>query len=343
MRPLLSISVAIIVTSTALSQSPPKPNQGEVPPIPAERRTELIESLKQAAKTRGDQTELKRSIKEYEVKIETAKKGTVDPRAAGIVAAANGSKITFPSAAAKEKHLKGLQDQIAKWKDALDKPITDPTYLVPALPVEMKVGAFGRFGTKEVRVEKVVDDTTAIITTWRLVPVARAVNNVPVVQSETVATTVCVSGIDTAKMADESITELPNAFYTAGNRKVGGRTYFNLVAVKFTPEEIDAITSASGGGNKVGSVNEKSGVPQIGEKVRILRAEWGAGDRKADVTERVANLIGQGKAVLVDGPMLGPDPAPNVSKILRVKVQIGDQILQFSIPDRGEFQIGPSK
>lgn len=88
-----------------------------------------------------------------------------------------------------------------------------------------------------------------------------------------------------------------------------------------------------------GSRPARPGQPQV----RVISAVWGAGNRNADVTERVASLLAEGKTVVVNGPELGTDPAPNVMKSLRLKLQVGDQILEMTIPDRGEFRLTPAK
>jgi len=100
--------------------------------------------------------------------------------------------------------------------------------------------------------------------------------------------------------------------------------------------------SKSGGTRPVAGVPPKLG-RVAPNQVRVISATWGAGNRNADVTERVAALLAQGRPVVVDGPVLGTDPAPNVSKTMRLRLQVGEQVLELTIPDRGELRLSPGR
>jgi len=105
---------------------------------------------------------------------------------------------------------------------------------------------------------------------------------------------------------------------------------------------------ATGGGTKTVFVleGEKAKAAdglRVKPAVQVISAIWGVGKKQADVTERVAELLAKGKTVVVDGPVLGPDPAPNVMKSLKLKLKIGEQVLDLTIPDRGEFTLTSPK
>ena len=101
--------------------------------------------------------------------------------------------------------------------------------------------------------------------------------------------------------------------------------------------------------NKNGGVRPEGKTPRAGRnpavklQIKVLSAFWGAGDRQSDVAERITELFSQGKSISVNSPDLGTDPAPNVNKILRIKVQVGEQILELTIPDRGELKLSAAK
>ena len=97
---------------------------------------------------------------------------------------------------------------------------------------------------------------------------------------------------------------------------------------------------ASGIPSKPGSVLPKA--LNTG-KVEILLAMWGAGNKNSDVTDTIRQLLAQGKTVVVNAPDLGTDPAPNTDKTLRITVKIGEQVLQMTIPDRGELKLTTGK
>lgn len=105
---------------------------------------------------------------------------------------------------------------------------------------------------------------------------------------------------------------------------------------------------AAGGGTKTVFVLEGEKVkaapgPRAQPQFQVVSAVWGAGKKQTDVTERVAELLAKGKTVIVDGPVLGTDPAPNVLKSLKLKVKIGDQVLDLTIPDKGELSLTSPK
>jgi len=54
---------------------------------------------------------------------------------------------------------------------------------------------------------------------------------------------------------------------------------------------------------------------------QVMRAEWGAGDRRVDVTERVRALLSSNGQVKVNNTNLGGDPAEGAKKVLRIRAR----------------------
>src|SRR5258708_23987541 len=54
---------------------------------------------------------------------------------------------------------------------------------------------------------------------------------------------------------------------------------------------------------------------------QVMRAEWGAGDRRGDVTERARALLSGNGQVKVNNTNLGGDPAEGSKKGLRIRAR----------------------
>ncbi len=54
---------------------------------------------------------------------------------------------------------------------------------------------------------------------------------------------------------------------------------------------------------------------------QVMRAEWGAEDRRVDVTNRVRVLLSGGGTVKVNNTNLGGDPAEGAKKVLRIRAR----------------------
>ena len=161
-----------------------------------------------------------------------------------------------------------------------------------------------------------------------------------------------IVGIEDARNGNGKYTtwvmvKAPTAGITDGKFWRGGEwkdvTGIDVLAVTGT-----TVYKTAGGGTKTVFVLEAEKAkavvgPQAKPQIQVISALWGAGKRHADVTERVSDLLAKGKTVIVDAPVLGPDPAPNVLKTLTIKIQVGDQILDLTIPDRGELKLTPKK
>ena len=65
------------------------------------------------------------------------------------------------------------------------------------------------------------------------------------------------------------------------------------------------------------------GGPANGFGWQVMRAEWGAGNRQADVTNRVRQMLSGNGQVKVNNTNLGGDPAPGADKLLRVAARDG--------------------
>lgn len=70
---------------------------------------------------------------------------------------------------------------------------------------------------------------------------------------------------------------------------------------------------------------------------RVMWAEWGAGDRFADVTQRVRELLSGEGTVKVNNANLGGDPAIGAKKVLRISVRDRNgAVRQFSF-EEGQY------
>lgn len=54
---------------------------------------------------------------------------------------------------------------------------------------------------------------------------------------------------------------------------------------------------------------------------RVLDADWGAGNRRVDVTDRVRQLLSGNGRVKVNNTNMGGDPAPGADKVLRIRAR----------------------
>jgi hypothetical protein len=197
--------------------------------IPPEKRKKMMEDIIEAAKNGGNKSVMEKRLKELESKLEAAQNGKIDSSARGIIL---GTSITFPSDASKEAFIKDTQNSLEKLKVSIQKLGDDPAHFTPSLP-RPKVGAYGRFDyNKELLVISVVDKSSAIIKANRIDRTLGV---------EVVHDRYLVSGIDTSGMADNVTTELTQVFFVVGTKKVGGSTYFELVPVEFTKDEIEAV------------------------------------------------------------------------------------------------------
>src|SRR5262249_45379698 len=142
-----------------------KPDKADQSTIPADKRAEIIDVLKKAAKKYSEGPKSKQALDELQNELEAAKKGRVSSKVTRTVRGRDG-EVTYPSAKAKDRDIKDLEEQIAKAKEPGGKPITDPAMLVSILPLETKVGELGRLYPGKVRVDQVVDGSTAIITNY---------------------------------------------------------------------------------------------------------------------------------------------------------------------------------
>lgn len=96
----------------------------------------------------------------------------------------------------------------------------------------LKVGDFGRLGRGLFpKIDKVVDKTTVVILVNRYTTPTKFAKK-----------PLLISGIDTSKMADGMGSPPDRVYYVAGNKKVDGKTYFELVPLLLTDEELDTIT-----------------------------------------------------------------------------------------------------
>ncbi len=64
---------------------------------------------------------------------------------------------------------------------------------------------------------------------------------------------------------------------------------------------------------------------------QVMYADWGSGNRRADVTQRVRTMISGNGMVRVNNQNLGGDPAVGADKVLRISARDGrGQVQQFS-------------
>jgi hypothetical protein len=79
------------------------------------------------------------------------------------------------------------------------------------------------------------------------------------------------------------------------------------------------------------------GGPGNGPGWQVMRADWGAGNRRVDVTNRVRQMLSGNGQVKVNNSNLGGDPAVGADKVLRISARdVQGQIRQFSFRE-GEF------
>jgi len=77
-----------------------------------------------------------------------------------------------------------------------------------------------------------------------------------------------------------------------------------------------------------------------GPVLMITKAEYGAQDTWADVTQALTDAVQAGRASAEDtNELLGGDPVPRVVKQLRVSYTLGGEPRQVEIPENGEFEV----
>jgi hypothetical protein len=206
--------------------------------IPADARKKVFEAIKtEAAKrpaVRQQQAELK-------ALLEHANAGVVDKSKKDVFVPPKIDKknpIRFPSAAARSDYVKDLEAKINKTIDQLRGPDDAPESFAPEVSVN-GVGSWGVFAQKVVTVDRVINKNTAVIKT-RTETTAKPLDGKEVL--------VLVEGVDTSKYADNQNVGRPaGVFYVTGNQKVGGQTYFHLVAVTFSADEVKELTRLAKG------------------------------------------------------------------------------------------------
>lgn len=72
------------------------------------------------------------------------------------------------------------------------------------------------------------------------------------------------------------------------------------------------------------------------KEFKILKAFYGTKEKWLDVTEKVADAIGQGKEILVDNALF-TDPVPKKPKQLVIIYTVNDQIKSLSVSERGKL------
>jgi len=106
-------------------------------------------------------------------------------------------------------------------------------------------------------------------------------------------------------------------------------------------KELDAFLKS--GGSRVAANLPKATPSQTNAfgnaKVRFISAEYGVDGKNINVTERIVELLAQEKSIMVDVTLFQSDPAVHVSKSLKLKLQIGDQTLELTIPDGGKLKL----
>ncbi len=84
--------------------------------------------------------------------------------------------------------------------------------------------------------------------------------------------------------------------------------------------------------------------PASGRKLTIVKAGYGAGDKTADVTEKVrAAANGSSLSIVADNRLAGSDPAPNVVKELRVEYSLEGRTQTATVKEGETLQIGETR
>ncbi|MFA6290814.1 MAG: DUF3395 domain-containing protein [Victivallales bacterium] len=78
-----------------------------------------------------------------------------------------------------------------------------------------------------------------------------------------------------------------------------------------------------------------------GEKLEIIKAEYGAKDKWTDVTAVVKSKIADGVLKVDASNDLCEDPAPGLGKILKITVKAGDKQAVFKCEERKSIEIKP--
>ena len=241
---ILGIFGEVSVAQESKNQHPDRTNS-----LSADQRIRIVQSIKEIVNKRSEAPQFKEAVRELEVELDAAKNGKVDSRVKGVVVRANGTKISYQSQKVKDEYVNGIEKRIAAMKESARKPIDDPVMYAPLLPMETKVGAFGKFLGK-VRIDHVVDKTTAVVTNYRVETTGYGERNQPAERAEAVPLVYCISGLDTSTMADGALVDMPGVFAVVGNRRVGIRTLFNLVQVQFDRKDVDLINGLAPGTGK---------------------------------------------------------------------------------------------
>jgi HEAT repeat protein len=78
---------------------------------------------------------------------------------------------------------------------------------------------------------------------------------------------------------------------------------------------------------------------RVAKVVVIVKAEYGANDKWADVTDRLAAAIHNNTLSITAGNDLAGDPAPGVVKRLRVTYRLGDKESTVEVPEKEVFEV----
>src|SRR5262249_781355 len=90
------------------------------------------------------------------------------------------------------------------------------------------------------------------------------------------------------------------------------------------------------------TVRQASASPAARPTLKILKAEYGAGDRWLDVTEIATRAVQEGRLRLRAGNALGADPAPGAGKTLRVAYSVDGAERIAEARENEELRIDPA-
>ncbi len=80
-----------------------------------------------------------------------------------------------------------------------------------------------------------------------------------------------------------------------------------------------------------------------GDKLEIVKAEYGAQDKWTDVTEKVKSKVADNTLKIEANNNLCPDPAPKIPKTLKITAKAGDKLAIFHCAERKSIEINPEK